>query len=162
MEAGELVEGVSPGEPSRRRPDEALSARMSTFARRDTAPEMALRRELHRRGLRYRLHVPVPGAARRRIDAAFAGARVAVFVDGCFWHGCPEHGVEPSRNSEWWRWKVDRNQARDADTGQLLTEAGWTVVRVWEHEDVVAAADRVEEAVRQRRTVRSSEDGDDS
>jgi DNA mismatch endonuclease (patch repair protein) len=82
------------------------------------------------------------------MDVAFAGERVAVFVDGCFWHGCPEHGVRPSRNAEWWRWKVARNQARDRDTDRLLAEAGWTVVRVWEHEDVVAAADRVEQAVR--------------
>ena len=142
-----MVEGVSPGEPSRRRPDEALSARMSTFARRDTAPELALRRALYRRGLRYRLQVPVPGAGRRRIDLAFAGKRVAVFVDGCFWHGCPAHGTDPASNSAWWAEKILTNQQRDADTTTHLQTLGWTVVRFWEHEDPGAILGEVEALV---------------
>lgn len=123
---------------------------MSTLARRDTAPELALRRELHRRGLRYRLQVKVPGNNRRTIDVAFTRARVAVFVDGCFWHGCPEHGTSPRANSEWWRWKIQRNQERDADTTRLLDDAGWTVVRLWEHRDAKDSADAVETALRRR------------
>jgi DNA mismatch endonuclease, patch repair protein len=117
---------------------------MSRLARRHTKPEVALRRELHRRGLRFRVQLPVPGNRRRTIDIAFTRAKLAVFVDGCFWHGCPEHGVKPSTNSEWWRWKLARNQERDADTARLLEEAGWTVLRLWEHEDVGAAAAEVE------------------
>jgi DNA mismatch endonuclease (patch repair protein) len=76
--------------------------------------------------------------------------RLAVYVDGCFWHGCPEHHTRPRVNSEWWTWKIQRNRARDADTNRRLTDAGWSVVRVWEHEDPDVAADRVERAVRAR------------
>jgi DNA mismatch endonuclease, patch repair protein len=146
--AGELVPGGPDGEPARERPEQARSARMSTLARRDTSPELALRRQLHRRGLRYRVHLPVPGTPRRRIDIAFIRAQVAVFVDGCFWHGCPAHSTIPATNSEWWRWKLGRNRARDRDTDHLLGAQGWTVVRIWEHESAASAADRVESAVR--------------
>lgn len=111
---------------------------------RDTAPEMALRRELHRRGLRYRVDYPV--LPRRRADIVFTKARVAVFVDGCFWHGCPEHGTWPQNNAEWWRTKIEANRARDANTDERLRADGWTVVRVWEHEDAPSAAARVEHA----------------
>ncbi|MGQ2911093.1 very short patch repair endonuclease [Aeromicrobium sp.] len=121
---------------------------MSRLARTDTAPELALRRELHSRGLRYRVQLHVPGNRRRRIDIAFTRARVAVLVDGCYWHGCPEHGTRPRTNREWWDWKIQRNRDRDTDTNRLLDEAGWTVVRVWEHEDPAAAADRIEQLVR--------------
>lgn len=121
---------------------------MSSLARRDTAPEVALRRELHRRGLRYRVQVKVPLNRRRTIDVAFTRVRLAVFVDGCFWHGCPEHGVRPASNEDWWRWKIERNQARDRDTNRLLETAGWTVLRIWEHERSDGAADAVEEAWR--------------
>ncbi|MDC7121865.1 very short patch repair endonuclease [Cellulomonas fimi] len=121
---------------------------MSTAKRRDTAAELALRRELHRRGLRYRVAYPVPGQRRRTIDVAFTRARVAVLVDGCFWHGCPEHGTKPRANSQWWTAKLAANYARDRDTDRLLEEHGWTVVRVWEHEVSCSAADRVEAAVR--------------
>lgn len=117
---------------------------MSRLARRHTKPEIALRRELHRRGLRFRVQLPVPGNRRRTIDIAFTRVKLAVFVDGCFWHGCPQHGIEPSTNSQWWRWKLTRNKERDADTAKLLEEAGWTVMRLWEHEDVGAAAAAVE------------------
>ena len=123
-----------------------MTKRMSSLARRDTAPELLLRRELHRRGLRFRLQFPVPGNRRRKIDIAFTRARLAVYVDGCFWHGCLEHGTSPRTNAEWWRWKIDRNQARDQDTDELLHRKGWQVLRVWEHEEVGAAADRVQAA----------------
>lgn len=135
-------------EPSRTSPGGALSAKMSTLARVDTAPELALRRELHRRGLRYRVQMPLPGNRRRRIDVAFTRARVAVFVDGCFWHGCPAHGTMPRANREWWMWKLERNRARDEETTLLLEKQGWTVLRIWEHESVPDAADLVASAVR--------------
>lgn len=125
-----------------------MSQRMSRLARKDTTPEVALRRELHRRGLRYRVQLPVPGNRRRRIDVAFTRSKVAVFVDGCYWHGCPEHGTSPKANSEWWQWKFSRNKARDEDTNRHLTELGWVVIRVWEHESPDAAADRIERIVR--------------
>lgn len=119
---------------------------MARLARHSNASEMALRRSLHARGLRYRVQVPVPGNRRRTIDVAFTRAKLAVFVDGCFWHACPEHGTEPRTNSEWWQWKLARNVARDRDTDRLLQDAGWRVVRVWEHENVEEAADRVVKA----------------
>lgn len=120
-----------------------VSARMARARRRDTAPEIALRRELHARGLRYRVAYPVPGQRRRTIDIAFTKRRLAVFVDGCFWHGCPDHGTRPRSNSEWWLSKLAANRDRDADTTVVLEAQGWTVVRFWEHESPVSAADRV-------------------
>lgn len=138
-------------EPSRRPPSAAISSKMAAFPRRDTVPEMTLRRELHRRGLRYRVQLKVPGNRRRTIDLAFTRARVAVFVDGCFWHGCPLHGVQPRSNSEWWEWKIGRNRERDADTDALLVAEGWQVLRFWEHQDVATAADCVEQLVRHTR-----------
>lgn len=127
-----------------------MSANMSRLARRDTAPEIALRRELHRRGMRFRVQLKVPANNRRTIDIAFTRVRLAVFVDGCFWHGCPEHHVRPRSNSDWWRWKIERNQTRDADTNSELAKAGWDVLRIWEHVSAAQAADRVEEAYRAR------------
>ncbi|MEU4360491.1 very short patch repair endonuclease [Promicromonospora sp. NPDC023987] len=127
-----------------------VSARMSRARRRDTAPEVALRRELHARGLRYRVAYPVPGQRRRTIDITFTRLKVAVFVDGCFWHGCPEHGTKPRSNSAWWQEKLAANAARDADTDRALTELGWLVIRVWEHDLDLRAADLVEKCVRGR------------
>jgi DNA mismatch endonuclease, patch repair protein len=115
---------------------------------RDTAPELALRRELHRRGLRYRVDTSVIPGLRRRADIVFVRKRVAVFVDGCFWHGCPEHGTQSRSNAAFWRDKITTNVARDSDTDARLRRAGWTVVRVWEHENAQIAADRVETIVR--------------
>ena len=121
-----------------------VSQRMSRAPRRDTPVEVALRRELHRRGRRFRVIYKVPGNRRRTIDIAFPRRQLAVFVDGCFWHGCPDHGVLPVSNREWWIQKLGANIARDADTNRLLRDAGWTVVRVWEHTNAHDGADAVE------------------
>jgi DNA mismatch endonuclease, patch repair protein len=115
---------------------------------RDTGPELALRRELHRRGLRYRVDAPVIPGLRRRADLVFPRARVAVFVDGCFWHGCPQHATTAKTNAAFWAAKIMANQARDADTTRRLREAGWTVVRIWGHDPPTAAADRVQAILR--------------
>lgn len=123
--------------------DAATAVRMSRQARKDTAPEILLRRELHRRGLRYRIEYPLPGMRRRRADIAFTRAKVAVFVDGCFWHACPQHATSPANNREWWADKLRRNVERDRETDAHLEGLGWAVVRVWEHESTVDAADRV-------------------
>lgn len=124
-----------------------VRVRMERQRRRDTAPEMALRRELHRRGLRFRVDQRPEPTVRRRADLVFTRARVAVLVDGCFWHACPEHGTWPASNADWWRQKLERTVARDRETDRVLAHAGWTVVRVWEHEDPLLAADRVQQAV---------------
>lgn len=127
--------------------DASTSARMARVRNRDTAAELAVRRELHRRGRRYFVQRAVlPG--RRRADIVFPRARVAVFVDGCFWHSCPEHATSPKTNAEWWAEKLARNAARDRRTDADLRAAGWRVVRVWEHESASDAADSVEAAVR--------------
>jgi len=113
----------------------------------DTKPELALRRELHRRGRRYRVHATVEAGGRRcKPDIVFPGEQLAVFVDGCRWHCCPEHFRAPRVNAEYWNAKFARNVARDRLTDEALALAGWRVVRVWEHEDPRAAADRVEHA----------------
>jgi DNA mismatch endonuclease (patch repair protein) len=102
---------------------------------------MLLRRELHRRGLRFRVnHTGLPG----RPDVAFTRIRLAVFVDGCFWHMCPEHAVMPKNNAAWWREKLLRNVARDREKDAALTDMGWRVLHVWEHEDPIAVADGIE------------------
>ncbi|WP_309226262.1 very short patch repair endonuclease [Streptomyces lunaelactis] len=113
----------------------AVSARMSRQVSRDTAPEIAVRKLLHAAGLRYRVNVPVPGMRRRTIDIVFGRAKVAVFLDGCFWHGCPQHATQPKSNAEWWRTKLDKNMARDRETTEHLEAQGWTVLRFWEHEN---------------------------
>jgi len=113
---------------------------------------MALRRELHRIGLRYRVNRPVLPGVRRRADVVFTPARVAVFVDGCFWHGCPSHGTRPKANADWWAAKLAGNVARDRDTDARLDAAGWRVVRVWEHEDMRAAAGNVRSILEGSRT----------
>jgi DNA mismatch endonuclease, patch repair protein len=128
----------------------AVSARMSRARTMHTAPERALRSELHRRGLRFRLQRPIAFDRRRKMDIAFPTARVAVFVDGCFWHSCPQHATEPKANAEFWRAKLERNRERDADTDARLRADGWQVVRVWEHEDPVHASARIAAMVTRR------------
>lgn len=116
---------------------------MQVTRRRDTAPELALRRELHRRGLRFRVDMPPIRGLRRRADVLFTRHKVAVYVDGCFWHRCPQHATSPRANADWWASKLEGNVRRDRDTDERLSSAGWTVVRVWEHEDPTEAVERV-------------------
>ncbi|MFD3545904.1 very short patch repair endonuclease [Streptomyces sp. NPDC058655] len=131
-----------------------VRTRMSRQKSRDTAVELALRKALHASGARYRIHRrPVKGV-RREADIVFGPARVAVFVDGCFWHGCPTHATWPRNNAEFWRTKIEGNRRRDADTDARLAEAGWLAVRVWEHEVVAEAAARVLAVVESRRKPR--------
>jgi len=111
-----------------------MSRRMSAVKRQDNGPELAVRRLLHAEGLRYRVAWPVPGQRRRTIDIAFTRARLAVYIDGCFWHGCPVHGTIPKANSAWWTDKIAANRARDAAATQQLEALGWTVLRFYEHE----------------------------
>jgi DNA mismatch endonuclease (patch repair protein) len=117
---------------------------------RDTVPELAVRRLLHAAGFRYRVdRAPLPDL-RRRADLVFGPARVAVYVDGCFWHGCPEHGARPHA-SGYWIEKMAANRSRDRDTDNRLVSAGWAVIRVWEHEPPELVADRVAALVSARR-----------
>lgn len=127
----------------------AVTAQMKGNRRADTRPEVALRAALHSRGLRFRKDhlLPVPGRRATRVDVVFTRARVAVFVDGCFWHGCPEHGRVPATNPHYWPSKIAGNRARDTLVTAALEADGWTVVRVWEHETVDEAAARVTAAV---------------
>ena len=97
---------------------------------------------------------------RRTADIAFTGAKVAVFVDGCFWHQCPEHATKPKTSAEWWANKLARNAERDADTDRRLNEAGWTVIRVWEHEDSATAAERVAAALAKAGVIRRTPEHD--
>lgn len=130
---------------------EAIRRTMLGNGPRDTEPELRLRRLLHRRGLRYRVATrPIKGV-RRTADLVFGPAKVAVFVDGCFWHVCPEHSTTPRTNQEYWLPKLQRNVQRDRETDALLRDAGWVSIRVWEHENPKEAADRIEETVRKRR-----------
>ncbi len=121
---------------------------MKSQRRRDTTAEVALRKELFARGLRYRVDFRVVGM--QRVDVAFTRARVAVFVDGCFWHRCPVHGTIPKTNRDWWIAKLEANERRDRATDEQLAALGWSVTRVWEHESVAAAADRIEVVVQSR------------
>lgn len=126
-------------------------ARMQSNRSRDTKPELALRSAVHALGLRYRVAAKPLVGLRRTADLVFPTAKVAVFLDGCFWHGCPEHHTVAAANAKFWADKVSGNRARDRDTDARLEAAGWVSVRVWEHEDPVEAARRVEGVVRSRR-----------
>ncbi len=119
------------------------SKRLSRVRQRDTSAELSLRKTLHARGLRYRVGVKLIDKPRRVADIVFRPKRVAVFVDGCFWHGCPEHGSTSKSNAEFWKSKIEANIERDLDTNERLTRAGWKVIRVWEHEDPNDAADKI-------------------
>ena len=123
------------------------SRRMAKVRQQGTDAEIALRSELYRRGLRYRVGYEVLKKPRRVADVAFPGLKIAVFVDGCFWHGCPEHATWPKRNAEFWRQKIKTNRLRDADTNSRLQKIGWTVLRFWEHESPIEATETVAQAV---------------
>lgn len=130
---------------------------MQSVRRRDTAPELRLRRILYGRGLRYRVDVAPLVVQGARADIVFTRARVAVFVDGCFWHGCTQHRPLPRTNSDYWRRKIARNQQRDAETDSLLRDNGWIVIRVWEHDDPQEGAERVVAAVSSARASKSQD-----
>jgi DNA mismatch endonuclease, patch repair protein len=136
---GREVTAMTPSSPG-------VSRRMSRQLRTGTSPERALRTELHRRGRRFRVdfRFDINGLRRRRADIVFTRLKVAVFVDGCFWHRCPEHATFPKANQAWWAAKLTGNVERDRDTDDRLGHAGWSVIRVWEHEESTSAADRVE------------------
>lgn len=131
-------------DPGRRRNMQANKSR-------GTSCEMSVRRLLHAQGLRYRVHRrPIP-TLRRTADIVFGPARVAVFIDGCYWHGCPEHFAMPGRNRDYWEPKIQRNRERDRETTLLLEEAGWVVVRYWEHVPAGEVASAISEVVARRR-----------
>jgi DNA mismatch endonuclease, patch repair protein len=126
------------------------SARMRSNRARDTGPERAVRSGLHRKGLRFRVHQPVIPGSRRRTDIVFPSVRVAVFIDGCFWHGCPVHGTMPKSNREFWEGKFQVNRERDRDTDHLLRDLGWTVLRFWEHAGVEEVVSEIEAVVKSK------------
>jgi len=138
-------------------PRDAVATSVGKGNRRaDTKPEVRLRSGLHRRGLRFRKDLLVrAGEVKVHPDIVFTKARVAVFVDGCFWHGCPEHQVVPKSNREYWAPKLRRNVERDRAADDALTAAGWTVLRMWEHEDVGSAGRLIAQVVRSRRPTES-------
>ena len=124
-----------------------VSAQMSRMPRRDSKPEVAVRRALHAAGLRFRVNDRrLPG----RPDIVLTRARIAVFIDGCFWHACPQHGVLPKNNREWWREKLDTNVERDERKDQELIEQGWTPLHFWEHEPIGEVAAQIEQQWRER------------
>lgn len=138
-----------------KRPDESWASsparrrNMQSNRARDTAPELAVRRLLHARGLRYLVHKRPEPKINRRADIVFTRQRVAVFIDGCFWHGCPQHGSRAFKtNAEYWGPKISRNVARDGDTTAQLEAAGWHVLRFWEHVPPEAVAAAVEAEIR--------------
>ena len=122
---------------------------MAAIHSKNTVPEITLRRALWAKGLRFRVQY-----GKEKIDIAFPTKKVAVFVDGCFWHGCPEHATWPIHNADFWREKIEANRRRDRDTDNRLATAGWRVVHVWEHEDFAVAADKIERLVRVRNSGR--------
>ena len=126
-------------------------SRMQRVRQKNTSAESALRRELHAHGIRYRVQVRVLIKPRRVADVAFSGLRVAVFVDGCFWHGCPAHATWPKQNADFWRTKIEANMARDNDTDERLRAEGWKIIRVWAHEEPKVAAARIAHILERRR-----------
>jgi len=146
----ELAVKVTRTRPTPVASSEAARKRMISTAQRNTSAELSLRKMLHAMGLRYSVDTKPLEDSPRRADVVFRRAEVAVFVDGCFWHGCPEHGTWPKANEQFWRAKILANIARDANTNERLRERGWLVIRVWEHEDPNAAALRIARRVRSR------------
>ena len=130
---------------------DAARLTMRANRRRDTKPELLVRRLLHAHGLRYRVDLAITDDKRRRVDVVFTRARIAVFIDGCFWHGCPEHFIPPKTNQGYWKPKIDGNTRRDLSTTADLTDRGWLVLRYWEHEDPSAVAKSIIEHWSQRR-----------
>ncbi|MGW2922331.1 very short patch repair endonuclease [Streptomyces angustmyceticus] len=124
---------------------------MQAIRNRDTKPEQTIRRLVHAQGLRYRVCARPLRDLRRTADMVFRPVKVAVFIDGCYWHGCPEHYVQPKTNVGYWSDKVSKNIARDRDTDAQLAAAGWTVLRFWEHENPEECAQEIQELVSRKR-----------
>lgn len=120
---------------------------MAKVRQKGTKAEVELRQELYRKGLRYLVGYVVLRKPHRIADIAFPGLKIAIFVDGCFWHGCPEHVTWPKQNADFWRNKIESNHSRDVDTSARLKEIGWTVIRLWEHESPAAAAETISKFV---------------
>ena len=138
----------------------AVRKSMRANRRRDTSPELAVRKLLHAQGLRYRVdYAPDPGRLRNRADIVFTRARVAVFIDGCYWHGCPEHHRAPASNHEYWIHKVAGNIERDQRVTAMLRDGGWIVLRFWEHQDAIEVAQEISGEVRSRSGRRLSRSG---
>lgn len=127
--------------------DPIVSARMSRTRGKDTAAELAIRRALHARGWRYRVNTRPVDTIRRTGDIVFTKRKVVVLIDGCFWHGCPQHYVVPKTRTEWWVDKITGNMRRDEETTHLWVDAGWRVLRFWEHEPASNVVVRIEEAL---------------
>ena len=134
----------------------SVSRRMHNTPQRDTPVEMQVRSRLHRRGLRFRVDRTIPGVTRSRPDLVFTKERVAVFLDGCFWHSCPVHGTTPHANRDWWLEKLAANVERDRRHDRELRTAGWLVLRFWEHEDPTSVVDAIESRVCERRQLTRS------
>lgn len=130
---------------------EATRRSMQGNRGRDTGPEIAVRRIVHSRGLRYRVDARPLAALNRRADLVFSRAKVAVFIDGCFWHGCPDHHTVAKANATYWAKKVETNRQRDLDTSERLQGAGWLVLRFWEHQPSSEVAEAIVHAVQERR-----------
>ena len=130
----------------------ATRRRMQLTPRRDTRPEMRVRSLLHRAGLRFRVHSKIISSIRLWADICFPRQRVAVFIDGCFWHGCPVHCRPSKSNVNYWRYKIERNRARDVESTALLQSLGWNVLRYWEHERPEAVAATIQSNVRMVKT----------
>ncbi|GAB3617394.1 very short patch repair endonuclease [Okibacterium endophyticum] len=135
---------------------DAVRKKMQGNRGRDTNAELAVRRLVHASGLRYRVNTRPEPELRRTADLLFTRARVAVFVDGCYWHGCPEHFTMPATNVDYWTTKIGRNRARDLETTALLEASGWLVLRFWEHEPPATVAASIVERVRKRRALVSA------
>ncbi|MEU9846821.1 very short patch repair endonuclease [Streptomyces sp. NPDC047985] len=149
-EASKVVDEPLP--PNSRASSVSVRAVMTANKGKDTKPELMLRAALHRRGLRYRVGIrPLP-ELRRTADVVFPRAKVAVFVDGCFWHGCPDHYRPAKKSGEKWSQKIKDNRDRDASTTLALRDQGWAVLRFWEHEDLELAAEEVRAVVEERRS----------
>lgn len=129
--------------PQSESPSRQTSQRMAKVKQTGTDAELALRKMLYQMGLRYRVDYKVLKTPRRTADIAFPGRKVAIFVDGCFWHGCPKHATWPKQNAEFWRQKIETNRKRDTDTTERLRNTGWIVLRFWAHQSPVDAAKEV-------------------
>jgi len=137
-------------------PTAAVRRRMQRTRARDNPFEMSVRSKLFARGLRYRIHYPVSGMKRITCDLALPGARIAVFLDGCFWHGCEAHPPLVKKNTGFWMEKIERNRARDMRVRAHLDDIGWTTLRFWEHEAVEAIVERIVSTAEERRAATPS------